>query len=75
MPVIRPKKYPAQPNKLLYTRVIQSRGAIGGIVMDTTEGSAAASSPLFAMSGKIFPFDKVSVCLFVFLFVCTKGSR
>ena len=32
-------------------RVIQSRGAIGGIVMDTTEGSAAASSPLFAMSG------------------------
>ena len=32
-------------------RVIQSRGAIAGIVMDTTEGSAAASSPLFAMSG------------------------
>ena len=32
-------------------RVIQSMGAIGGIVTDTTEGSAAASSPLFAMSG------------------------
>jgi len=32
-------------------RVLQSLGAVGGIVMDTTEGSAAGASPIFAMSG------------------------
>lgn len=32
-------------------RVVQSLGAVGGIVLDTTEGTAAATSPLFAMSG------------------------
>jgi len=32
-------------------RVIQSLGGKGGIVLDTTEGTAAATSPLFAMSG------------------------
>jgi len=32
-------------------RVLQSLGAIGGIVMDNTDGTAATSSPLFAMSG------------------------
>jgi len=32
-------------------KLIESMGARGGIVMDTTPGSAAASSPLFAMSG------------------------
>jgi len=31
--------------------VVQSLGAVGGIVLDTTEGTAAATSPLFAMSG------------------------
>ena len=29
----------------------QSLGGKGGIVLDTTEGTAAATSPLFAMSG------------------------
>ena len=32
-------------------RVLQSLGAVGGIVMDNTEGTAANTSPLFAMSG------------------------
>jgi hypothetical protein len=32
--------------------MLQKLGARGGIVMDTTPGSAAATSPLFAMSGR-----------------------
>ena len=33
-------------------RRIQAAGAIGGIVVDHTGGTAAESSPLFAMSGQ-----------------------
>ena len=33
-------------------RVLQQLGAKAGIVMDNTEGTAAVSSPLFAMSGQ-----------------------
>ena len=49
--------------------LIQSLGAVGGIVMDNTPGTAAQSSPLFAMSGDgvddikipmVFLFTKVS---------------
>ncbi|XP_023336355.1 ER degradation-enhancing alpha-mannosidase-like protein 3 [Eurytemora carolleeae] len=46
-------------------RVIQSMGGIGGIVMDTAEGSAASASPIFAMSGD--GSDDVSIPM-VFLF-------
>ena len=40
-------------------------GGIGGIVMDTAEGSAASASPIFAMSGD--GSDDVSIPM-VFLF-------
>lgn len=46
-------------------RVIQSLGAVGGIVMDTTEGSSAVSSPMFAMSGD--GVDDINIPM-VFLF-------
>lgn len=47
-------------------RVLQSLGAIGGIVMDNTDGTAAASSPLFAMSGD--GVDDIKIPM-VFLFM------
>ena len=47
-------------------RVLQSLGAVGGIVMDNTEGTAAATSPLFAMSGD--GSDDVKIPM-VFLFM------
>ena len=47
-------------------RVLQSLGALGGIVMDNTEGTAAATSPLFAMSGD--GVDDVQIPM-VFLFM------
>ena len=47
-------------------RVLQSLGARGGIVMDNTEGTAAATSPLFAMSGD--GSDDVKIPM-VFLFM------
>ena len=47
-------------------RVLQSLGAVGGIVMDNTEGTAAATSPLFAMSGD--GVDDVQIPM-VFLFM------
>jgi len=46
-------------------RVLQSLGAVGGIVMDDTEGTAAQTSPLFAMSGD--GVDDVQIPM-VFLF-------
>jgi len=46
-------------------RVIQSLGAIGGIVLDNAEGTSAASSPLFAMSGD--GTDDINIPL-IFLF-------
>merc|ERR1719384_2788356 len=46
-------------------RVLQSLGAVGGIVMDNTEGTAAQTSPLFAMSGD--GVDDVQIPM-VFLF-------
>ena len=45
---------------------MQSLGAIGGIVMDNTDGTAAASSPLFAMSGD--GVDDIKIPM-VFLFM------
>jgi len=47
-------------------RVLQSLGAVGGIVLDSTEGTAAATSPLFAMSGD--GVDDISIPM-VFLFM------
>jgi len=47
-------------------RVLQSLGAVGGIVMDNTDGTAAASSPLFAMSGD--GVDDIKIPM-VFLFM------
>jgi len=47
-------------------RVLQSLGAIGGIVLDSTEGTAAATSPLFAMSGD--GVDDIKIPM-VFLFM------
>ena len=47
-------------------RVLQSLGAVGGIVLDNTEGTAAATSPLFAMSGD--GVDDVQIPM-VFLFM------
>jgi len=47
-------------------RVLQSRGAIGGIVLDSTQGTAAATSPLFAMSGD--GVDDIKIPM-VFLFM------
>ena len=47
-------------------RVLQGLGAVGGIVMDNTEGTAAATSPLFAMSGD--GVDDVQIPM-VFLFM------
>jgi len=46
-------------------RVIQSLGAVGGIVLDNAEGTSAASSPLFAMSGD--GTDDINIPL-IFLF-------
>ena len=45
--------------------MFKSMGGIGGIVMDTAEGSAASASPIFAMSGD--GSDDVSIPM-VFLF-------
>ena len=47
-------------------RVLQGLGAVGGIVMDNTEGTAAATSPLFAMSGD--GVDDIKIPM-VFLFM------
>merc|ERR1719431_2256540 len=47
-------------------RVLQSLGAVGGIVLDSTEGTAAATSPLFAMSGD--GVDDITIPM-VFLFM------
>jgi len=47
-------------------RVLQSLGAIGGIVMDNTDGTAASTSPLFAMSGD--GVDDIKIPM-VFLFM------
>jgi len=47
-------------------RVLQSLGAIGGIVMDNTDGTAATTSPLFAMSGD--GVDDIKIPM-VFLFM------
>ena len=51
-------------------RVLQSLGALGGIVMDNTEGTAAATSPLFAMSG-----DGVDDIKIPMVFLFTEEAR
>ncbi len=46
-------------------RLIESYGAIGGLVMDNVEGSTASQSPIFSMSGD--GNDDVSIpMLFIF---------
>merc|ERR1719187_2014101 len=52
-------------------RVIQSLGAIGGIVLDNAEGTSAASSPLFAMSGDGVDDIKIPM-VFLFMEEATK---
>lgn len=47
-------------------RVLQALGAVGGIVLDNTDGTAANTSPLFAMSGD--GVDDVKIPM-VFLFM------
>jgi len=52
-------------------RVLQSLGAVGGIVLDSTEGTAAATSPLFAMSGDGVDDIKIPM-VFLFMEEATK---
>ncbi|XP_078041407.1 ER degradation enhancer, mannosidase alpha-like 2 [Augochlora pura] len=54
-------------------RRIQQAGAIAGIVLDNVEGSSAATSPMFAMSGDGKEVDDVTIPV-VFLF-SVEGSE
>eukprot|EP00096_Caligus_rogercresseyi_P008881 TRINITY_DN2893_c0_g2_i1.p1 TRINITY_DN2893_c0_g2~~TRINITY_DN2893_c0_g2_i1.p1 ORF type:complete len:862 (-),score=266.40 TRINITY_DN2893_c0_g2_i1:1746-4331(-) len=48
-------------------RLLQSLGALGGIVVDSTDGSSSTMNPLFGMTGDKGKSDDVSIPL-VFLF-------
>lgn len=51
----------------MQARRIQQAGAVAGIVLDNVDGSSAATSPIFAMSGDGKEVDDVTIPV-VFLF-------